>query len=71
MFLLGMFGIGPTEMAIVVILLILLFGPSQIPKLFRSFGQTIRESRNAMNELTEAEDELKAGTRDINKELRS
>lgn len=67
---LAMFGIGTTEIVIFVIVLILLFGPSQIPKLAKSFGQTIKESRKALNELSEVGDELQTETRKLESDLK-
>lgn len=47
-----MFGsMGVTEIAIIAGIAILLFGPSQLPKLGRSIGATIKEFRSAGKEL--------------------
>jgi len=47
-----MFGaIGMTEILIIFAVLLLLFGPSQLPKLGRSLGQTIKEFRGVGREL--------------------
>lgn len=52
-----MFGtIGPMEIAMVVLVLLLIFGPSQLPKLGRSLGQTITEFRKVGKELHEDEE---------------
>jgi len=42
---------GPAEIAIVAGVALLIFGPSQLPKLGRSIGQTIREFRHVGKEL--------------------
>ena len=47
-----MFGLGVQEIAIVLMVLLILFGPSQLPKLGRSLGQTIKEFRGVGRELT-------------------
>ena len=47
-----MFGLGVQEIAIVLMVMLLLFGPSQLPKLGRSLGQTIKEFRGVGRELT-------------------
>ena len=47
-----MFGLGVQEIAIVLMVLLILFGPSQLPKLGRSLGQTIKEFRGVGKELT-------------------
>lgn len=66
----AMFGIGPTELAVVLVVLLLLFGPSQIPKIAKSFGQSIRAFRQAGDELTEVGDTLNQESKNINQELR-
>lgn len=43
--------LGAMELAIIVGVVLLIFGPSQIPKLGRSMGQTIREFRKVGKEL--------------------
>lgn len=43
--------LGPTEMLIIGAIVLVLFGPSQIPKLGRSLGATIREFRGVAKEL--------------------
>ncbi len=49
--------IGMTELAIIGGILVVLFGPSQLPKLGRSIGQTIKEFRGVKKELLEMHDE--------------
>lgn len=46
-----MFGIGPMELGIVAVILMLIFGPAQIPRLGKAMGQTIREFRGVGKEL--------------------
>jgi sec-independent protein translocase protein TatA len=55
-----MFGLGPMEIGIVAAVLLLLFGPSQLPKMGKSLGQTIREFRQVGKELHGADDEDEA-----------
>ena len=52
-----MFGLGGSELLIVFVVILLVFGPSQIPKMARGLGQAMREFRKAQNEIT---DEMKA-----------
>ncbi len=47
----GPFGGG--EMLIVLLIVLLLFGPSQLPKMARGFGQAIREFKKAQREITD------------------
>jgi len=52
-----MMNLGLTELAIIGGILVILFGPSQLPKLGRSIGQTIKEFRGVGKELREMQDE--------------
>ncbi len=49
-----MAGLGFTEILLIGVVLLLLFGPSQLPKLGRSLGEGIREFKKAGKEITEA-----------------
>jgi sec-independent protein translocase protein TatA len=40
-------------MLIVLLIVLLLFGPSQLPKMARGFGQAIREFKKAQREITD------------------
>ena len=48
-----MFGLGGAEVGILFIIILLIFGPSQIPKMARSIGQAMREFRKAQREFTD------------------
>lgn len=48
-----MFGFGGTELMVVLLIVLLLFGPSQLPKMARGFGQAIREFKRAQREVTD------------------
>ena len=48
-----MFGLGGGEMAILLLIILLVFGPSQIPKMARGLGQAMREFRKAQREITD------------------
>ena len=41
------------EMLIVVGLILMIFGPSQIPKMAKGLGQAMREFRKAQNEIND------------------
>lgn len=41
--------LGPTEMMIILVIMLLLFGGSQLPKLARSIGQAQKEFKDAMD----------------------
>jgi sec-independent protein translocase protein TatA len=46
-----MFGLGGTEVGIVFLIILLIFGPSQIPKMAKGLGQALREFRKAQREI--------------------
>ncbi|MCL6551957.1 MAG: twin-arginine translocase TatA/TatE family subunit [Firmicutes bacterium] len=48
--------VGPMEMLVILLVLLLLFGPSRLAGLGAAAGKTIREFRRA---LSEVEDEIK------------
>lgn len=52
-----MFGLGPMELALIAGIAILIFGPSQIPKLGKAAGETIRQARGIRKELEKSFDE--------------
>ncbi len=44
-----MFGLGTGELLLVLLILLLLFGATKLPKLSRSIGESARELRKGMN----------------------
>ena len=51
-----MFGLGPTELIIILIIALVIFGPSSLPKVGQSVGQALREFRDSTDKsLKEAE----------------
>jgi sec-independent protein translocase protein TatA len=51
-----MFGLGATELIIVLLVVLLLFGGTQLPKLAHSLGQAQREFNKGTNAPTEPEE---------------
>jgi sec-independent protein translocase protein TatA len=47
------FGLGPTEMMIIFVIILLVFGPSQLPKLAKGLGSAMREFRKAQHEISD------------------
>jgi sec-independent protein translocase protein TatA len=50
-------GIGATGIILIVLVALLLFGPSKLPELGRAFGKTLREFKNGTREMINEEDE--------------
>lgn len=46
-----MFGIGQTELIIVMVIAILLFGSSKLPTLMRNLGRSAKEFKKGMNDV--------------------
>jgi sec-independent protein translocase protein TatA len=46
-----MFGLGPTELMIGLVIVLLVFGAKRIPEIAGSFGKGIKEFKKNMNEV--------------------
>lgn len=46
-----MFGIGPTELILVFLIVFLLFGAKKLPELAKGLGKAIKEFKNAAKEI--------------------
>lgn len=53
------FGLGPTELLIILAIVLLLFGPKQIPKLSRMFGKAVKDVREGFEAGEKEADEEK------------
>lgn len=49
----SMAGLGPTELIIVLVIVLLLFGAKKIPELAGSLGKSVKEFRRSSAELNE------------------
>jgi sec-independent protein translocase protein TatA len=48
-----MFGLGPTELIIILIIALVIFGPSRLPKVGQSVGQALRAFRDSTDKVTQ------------------
>lgn len=48
--LLGIFGLGSAELIVIVLLALLLFGATKLPKLARSMGMSVGEFKKGLKE---------------------
>lgn len=49
--------IGTQELIIILLIVVVIFGPSQIPKLTRMFGKSMKEFKKGMDENEEEKKE--------------
>jgi sec-independent protein translocase protein TatA len=54
--------IGGSELIIVLVVVLVLFGGSQLPKLARSIGEAQKEFKSGLNEEDQRKDERKPST---------
>lgn len=54
-----MFGMGPWEIALIFLVVLLLFGAKRLPEIARNMGKGIREFKSA---LKDAQNEIKSPT---------
>jgi sec-independent protein translocase protein TatA len=57
-----LFGLGPTELMIILAIILLLFGPKQIPKLSRMFGKAVKDVREGLEGKDDEEEALPEAT---------
>ncbi len=54
----GVFGLGTTELVVILVILLVLFGGAKLPSLARGLGQSIKEFKKATTQ--EEEEKAKA-----------
>ena len=55
-------GLGPWEIGLIILVVIILFGGKKLPELARGLGLGLREFKKATREI---KDEVKSGTNDV------
>jgi len=56
----AVFGLGPTELIVILVILLVLFGGAKLPGLAKGLGQSIKEFKQASKEEPEAEKPVEA-----------
>ncbi|MFO7565456.1 MAG: twin-arginine translocase TatA/TatE family subunit [Enhygromyxa sp.] len=51
------FTLGPAEIAVIVLIVLLVFGPSKLPQLGKSVGQMLRGFKKEMKSMNEDDDQ--------------
>lgn len=59
-----MFGMGPWELALIFLVVLLLFGAKRLPDIAQGLGKGIREFKSA---LKDTQSEIKSGTKEADK----
>jgi len=52
-------GLGPTELIIILVLALLIFGPRQLPKVAKSVGESVRSFKKVKESTDSIKDDLK------------
>lgn len=58
-----MFGFGPTELILILIIALVIFGPSKIPQIGKSIGKGISEFKSAAQEVEDTVNEIEEGNK--------
>ena len=63
-----MSSLGPTELIIILVIVVLIFGAGKLPEIGGALGKGIREFKEANKEIQETTSELNAELKDISVE---
>ena len=63
-------GIGPWEIALILIVVILIFGGKKLPELARGLGQGLKEFKKAAKDIKEEVNDVSAEVKDETDELK-
>jgi sec-independent protein translocase protein TatA len=62
---------GPIHIILIVIVALLLFGPSKLPELGRAFGKTLREFKSGAKDIMNDHDDTPQVQPEVRKEIRA
>jgi sec-independent protein translocase protein TatA len=65
------FGIGATEIIIVLVIVLLIFGPKRLPDLGRSMGRGMREFKDSVTGKDDERDELPTRSEESDEEAKT
>lgn len=57
--------VGPLELVIILIIVILIFGPSRLPKIAKAAGETLRQFRQVRRDVDETVDDVRQAGRTV------
>ena len=60
--------LGPTELIIILVIVMVIFGAGKLPSIGGALGKGIKEFKSATKEIEEASDDVKSVTEEINRE---
>lgn len=60
-----MLGLGPMELVIIIVIALVIFGPSRLPKVGQSIGEMVRNFRQVKGAAGKVQDDLKREVEDM------
>ncbi|MBW2285391.1 MAG: twin-arginine translocase TatA/TatE family subunit [Deltaproteobacteria bacterium] len=66
-----MFGLGPTELIIIAVIILLIFGAKRILEIGKGLGGAIKEFKKVKEELSPTEKQVETGKKDEEKEKKT
>ena len=63
-----MFGIGMQELVVILVIALIIFGPTKLPQIGSGLGKAIRDFRKSLNS-NDPEDASKEATKETSKDL--
>jgi len=58
MFTLGFFTIGPLQIVLILVIVLIIFGPGKLPQVGKAIGKTIRDFRGSVKEVEDTVKEV-------------